>query len=149
VTSYTDYNTSLRNQIKSILKAEFPQFQRSGRIVERKVPMMVDIRQEGCLRLKINPMNLEQAYVGGRTDIYNFDLIYTILIGKEIEDFSRITDFAEHILELFEHYRSNSGYWHYLVAGIDYENIPIPENYEGKVYGFVMNLQIYKGKITQ
>jgi len=128
-------------EIRRLILAELPAFNRSGRFVFRERPIPEDLT--GTLRLKLNSDELVTAYSDGRNSLYNFTLYYLVSQQPNIR-YNDITDIATTINAVFEDNRT-SAYWHYIDSNLVFDEIPVPEG-SGEINGFMIEIKAYKGK---
>lgn len=149
--TYTNHAKVIYDYLKSIIKTEFPIFARPDKFIFRDRPLTKDFGLEEFIRIAVISDNFESHQTSGGTDFYLINLHYYRKIEPEVK-YDLITDFGEHLWELFNDYRAATTYWHNCrVNMIDYTDIPLPEMTDLKnpfinIYGFTMQLQISKGK---
>jgi len=94
--------------------------------------------------LRLLQDNLELENTGGRVSVYTLELIYLVKMPAQV-DYDKITDFAEHLKQLFgaNGYRHNGDNWHYCnIISINYQPDLPSEILD--IYGFTMSLEIHK-----
>lgn len=151
----TNYLKTAYDDLIVIIKAQYPRFIDPGRIaVEMLIGGEVQLEKsmlgyEDCIIIVPSDTQTEETSMiltsGGSLATYNMRLLY--YKPKILEnEFDSVTDFAESLGNyLKENYTHNSGKWIILDIGVNYD-VPIPEGYEGQLYGFDISFTFTVGK---
>jgi len=144
--SYTNHAKNIYDDLAALIKAEMPEYSRPGRIIFRDRPFAKDFGNQSFFRIKIVSDEVNTYEVGGRTRAYRIEIYWYRLLSDDI-NYDKITDTAEHLEQLLNVYRSNSTKWHFCdVESIQYSEPELPDDQNNEYYGFVMMLNIKKGK---
>lgn len=145
----TNYTQNIYDNLKSIIKTQFPRFKQADRIRVTDSNMGIkesDLGYEDFILIRFNGTVSEQQMTNaGKLETQEYQLIYIKRIVRS-EDIDEIANFYDSLDSLLTS-NNHSNYWHNIIAMIDTEmDVETPENYEGELSGFVMTLEISTGK---
>ncbi len=143
MTSYTNHAQEIFDKIKELILGEFTELKTRNRYVERSYPKNTDFAAEYSFRIELLENSILEQYNTARTDEYIFRGYFAI---KQSEtDYSEITKYAEHLKALFLSYKEVDE-WSLILTSFDFrpESIAKPEDYTGRIDGFVVNFRAIK-----
>ena len=121
------------NEIKSVIIAAYPVYNRPGRFVMRDRILNTDMN--GTLILKIISDEMIESYGNGRNKLYNFELTYYEQYQPAI-NYNRLSERATELMGVIDANRTGT-YWRYITADIFYEL----EDF----HGFKLDIKAYWG----
>jgi len=126
---------TITDELISLIQSEYPRFKDPGRIQLAREIEIENLGYEDVILLKPLPKNTSLTLTIGKISTYIIELHYYKKLYQDV--IKTISAFAETLDAYLLDYIHHNDYWVSFENEIDY-NIDIPDEYLGKINGFIM-----------
>lgn len=127
----------ITDKLISLIQSEYPRFKDPERIKLDQDIELENLGYEDTILVRTLPVNTQVNLTAGKISTYDFEIIYYKKLYKD--KIGTVSTFAESLDAYLLENVHNANYWTHLDTVIDYD-IDVPEDYKGKLSGFVMTI---------